>query len=96
MTAGIPPAPKVRTAVDDILERDGQAVVLVDSQVMLLSHLAAQVALTAREGLTVAQLCDHLVAVFGLPPDGTEPAVHLQTTLAELERVGVIERYGDA
>lgn len=93
MTSAVPSVSMVRTTVEDILERDGQAVVLVDSQVMLLSHLAAQAALAARGGLTVAQLCDHLVAAFGPPPDGTEPLVHLETTLTELERVGVVERY---
>jgi len=59
----------VRSRWDDALERDGEMLVLAGNDVSLLSPLAAEAALAARRGLTVAALATHLEREFGAPPD---------------------------
>ena len=86
----------VTTEVDDMLEHEGQAVVLVGSQVMLLSPLAAQVVRVAQGGATLNAVGEHLVEVFGPPSDGLEPLVHVVSMVTDLERAGVLVRGGQA
>ena len=78
MVAGEIPSPEpldvadsavVRACWDDVLERDGQLLVLVGNDVMLLSPLASAAALACEHGITVAALAEALVAQFGTPPD---------------------------
>ncbi|WP_062462183.1 hypothetical protein [Demequina soli] len=61
---------RVRSAWDDALERGGEMLVLAGNDVSLLSPVATEAVLAARQGITVASLGDHLVREFGEPADG--------------------------
>lgn len=61
----------VSAAWDDLLERDGQVLVLTGTQVTLLSPLASAAVLHCADGgVTVRALTAHLEQLFGSPPGG--------------------------
>lgn len=81
---------RITAAWDDLLERDGQALVLAGNDVTLLSPLAsAAVQFCAEGGVTVAELAAYLVAEFGVP-SGFDPAQAVRDVLIALQERGVV------
>ncbi|WP_286214854.1 hypothetical protein [Demequina sediminis] len=77
-------------AWDDLLERDGQVLVLVGNDVTLLSPLASEAALYCTgDGVTVAALTSYLEGVFGAPPSG-DPGAAVREVLAALQERAVL------
>ncbi|WP_062304523.1 hypothetical protein [Demequina subtropica] len=80
---------RVRSVWDDAIERDGQMLVLAGNEVSLLSPVATELVLAARDGISVAALGAHLAEVFGAPP-GQDPGAAVRDFLAALLQRGVI------
>jgi hypothetical protein len=80
----------VVTTVDDALVRDRQVLVLVGSEVMLLSPVSSEIVRVCAGGLSVGELGEHLLAEFGPPPAGN--SVHEQTRIMveRLREAGVV------
>ena len=81
----------VVTTVDDALIRDNQVLVLVGSEVMLLSLVSSEIVRVCAGGLSIGELGEHLLTVFGPPPD--ENSVHDQTRMlvGKLREVGIVQ-----
>lgn len=84
----------VVTTVDDALVRDGEVLVLVGSEVMLLGAVSSEIVQACAGGLTVADLGEHLLAVFGAPPEGRSVAEQTRIVLAQLHEAGVVKITG--
>lgn len=80
----------VVTTVDDALIRDDQMLVLVGSEVMLLSRVSTEIARVCAGGLTVGELGEHLLALFGPPLDGTSVAERTRVVVTELCEAGIL------
>lgn len=80
----------VVTTVDDVLFRDGHALVLVESEVLLLSPVSSEIVSACAEGMSLALLEEHLVATFGPPPAGQTVAAQTQELVRALAEVGVV------
>lgn len=81
----------VAARVDDILERDGEALVLCGSELSLLSPVAAtSVVKAAASPLTVAELADVLLDEFGPPPEG-DPSIAVRGVLSSLLERGIVD-----
>lgn len=83
----------VTSSWDDALERDGQMLVLCGNDVSLLSPVATEAALVAREGVTVAALERMLTREFGMP-DGASPGEVTRQIIAALISRGVMTLQG--
>lgn len=81
----------VVTTVDDALIRNDQMLVLVGSEVMLLSPVSTEIARVCAGGLTVGELGEHLLAVFGPPLDGSSVAERTRVVVTELCEAGVVK-----
>ncbi len=83
-------AQQVVATHDDAVERDGEMLALVGSEVVLLSAVATALVNQAATPISLAALTDRLVAQFGAPPDGD--ATSMVRELAEqLAARGVLE-----
>ena len=80
----------VVATVDDALVRDGQMLVLVASEVMLLSPVSSELVRVAASGATIAELGAHLEEVFGPPPDGKTPSEQIWIIVRGLSEAGVV------
>jgi len=81
---------RVVTAVDDVLVRNGEALVLVVCEVMLLSEIPAAMVQLCAEGMRVGELRERLVAQFGAPAHGVAAAERVTAILEELAKVGIV------
>jgi len=82
-----------RGSITDAVTRDGETVVMVGDQVMLLSPLASA-ALARIDGDTdVAVVGAALVEMFGAPPDG-DPISMTLSVLQDLSAAGVVKLDG--
>lgn len=82
-----------RLPVTDSVTRDGETVVMVGDQVMLLSPMASAAWRLLADPLSVEELSERLAAEFGPPPEGSERAA-TATLLDGLVCVGLVE-FGD-
>lgn len=74
----------------DLLERDGEALVLYAGKVVRLGALGAAILKSAEKGIELDALCRDLEEQFGAPPEGTlEDAV--RGKLSELLGEGIVE-----
>lgn len=89
-SVSISPQAVVTTSGDDLLERDGRVLVLIGSEVMLLSQIASAIVIAARGGIGVEGLTNSLVESFGVP-DGGAALTAVEHLLAELVARGVIQ-----
>jgi len=80
----------VVTTVDDALIRNDRVLVLVGSEVMLLSLVGSEVVRVCAGGLTITELGVHLLAVFGEPPNGASVHDQTRTVVGSLREVGVV------
>jgi hypothetical protein len=80
----------VVATVDDALVRDGQMLVLVASEVMLLSPVSSEIVRVAATGVTISALGTHLEEMFGPPPDGNSPWDQVRLMVARLSEAGVV------
>ena len=78
------------TTVDDALVRDHEMLVLVGSEVMLLSAVSTEIARVCAGGLTVSELGEHLFSVFGPPLDGTRVEERTRVLVTELSEAGIL------
>ncbi|MDN4472013.1 hypothetical protein [Demequina zhanjiangensis] len=90
------PAPLAEDAVvvavhEDAVERDGEMLVLVGSEVVLLSAVATALVGHAHEPADVSTLATLLVEEFGAPPSG-DPFAAVCTLAGELVARGVLEQ----
>ena len=81
----------VVTTVDDALVRHDQVLVLVGSEVMLLSPVSSEIVRVCAGGLSVVEVGRHLVSVFGSPPDGNTVAHQVRSVVDALREVGVVK-----
>jgi hypothetical protein len=79
-----------RRPVDDRLDRDGAAVVLVGDRAVRLSAVATVVVDACPEWTDADDLASLLVSRFG-PPPGADAARATRAVLAELARVGLVD-----
>lgn len=84
----------VVATVDDALVRDGQMLVLVGSEVMLLSQVSSEIVRVSASGVTVTELSDHLLAVFGEPPAGNSAPEQTRIMVTRLSEAGVVHVSG--
>lgn len=84
-----------RAPVADEVTRDGETVVMLGGQVILLSPLASAVWQWMSESAAVAasQLVDLLVDRFGVP-DGVDPEIATEAVVDDLVAVGLLIREG--
>ena len=80
----------VVTTVDDALIRNHEVLVLVGSEVMLLSPVSSEVVQVCAGGLSVGDLSAHLVDVFGPPPAGNTAGQQTRNVVEALREVGVV------
>ncbi|WP_042213596.1 hypothetical protein [Demequina mangrovi] len=80
---------RVRSVWDDVIERDGQMLVLSGNEVSLLSIVATEIARAAHDGITLEALADHLVEVFG-PPQHTDGVDAVREIIDVLMQRGVM------
>ncbi|MDN4490643.1 hypothetical protein QQX13_07340 [Demequina sp. SYSU T00068] len=85
----IPDDALVTAAWDDVLERDGQVLVLAGNDVTLLSPLASAAALACRQGISVARLTAVLEERFGVP-DGGDSSSAVREVVAALQERGIV------
>lgn len=76
--------------VVDRLERDGRTLLLLERQVVELSPLGLAAYDAASEPLTVAELTEVLVGLFGSPPEG-DPSEGVQRLVDELVGLGLLQ-----
>lgn len=79
-----------RRVVDDRLDRDGEAVVLVADRAVRLSAVATVVVDACADWTDADDLAARLVSHFG-PPPGTDAARATRAVLAELARQGLVD-----
>lgn len=80
----------VVTTVDDVLMRDGHALVLVEAELLLLSPVSSEIVAACTEGLSMGELGEHLVATFGSPPPGQSVAAQTEALVGALAEAGVV------
>lgn len=81
--------------VRDMVERDGESVVLLDGQVLHLSEMATFARECCVDWMDFPELVDRLVAEFGVPEDGDEDATRLVLgVLTSLSGSGLVELRG--
>lgn len=83
-------ADMVVTTVDDALQRGDDILVLVGSEVMLLSPVSSEIVRVCAGGLSVGELGEHLVTVFGPPPDDHTVADQTRLMIDRLREAGVV------
>lgn len=83
---------KVVASVDDALFHGGRALILVGSQVMLLSELSAEIVRRASVPLAVEELASQLAEIFGPPPPGIDAMGQVEGLVGDLEAAGVLRR----
>ena len=81
----------VVTTVDDALVRDDHVLVLVGSEVMLLSLVSSEIVRVCAGGLAVGELGMHLEAVFGPPPEDHTVHEQVRIMVERLREVGVVQ-----
>ena len=86
------PADVVVAQYDDILFRDGRALALSGSHVMLLSDVSSAVLLNAEGGISLGALAALLTDEFGTPPGAVDPLAATRDLVMELEERGLIAR----
>lgn len=84
-------ADMVVTTVDDALVRDDHVLVLVGSEVMLLSQVSSEIVRVCAGGLTIGELGAHLEAEFGPPPDGHTVHEQVRIMVERLREVGIVQ-----
>ena len=84
----------VVATVDDALVRDDQMLVLVASEVMLLSPVSSELVKVAASGATIAELGEYLTEMFGPPPGGNSPNDQVRIMVARLSEAGVVHVAG--
>jgi hypothetical protein len=77
--------------VADRVDRDGEAVVLVDRRVVRLSPLAVALLAACDDWAADQELADQLVSRFGVPPDGLAPLESTRAALLDLESQGLVD-----
>ena len=77
---------------DDILFRDGRALALEGSHVMLVSELSAAALRHAEGGITLGALCELLADEFGAPPGEPDAFAATRELVGVLAETGLIER----
>ncbi|WP_144018879.1 hypothetical protein [Demequina sp. NBRC 110056] len=81
---------RLRSEVDDFIERDGQLLVLKGNDLTLLSHVAsAAVLATMDEEQTVVSLAEILIDLYGVP-EGVDPAIAIRQIVAVLVERGIV------
>lgn len=80
----------VVTTVDDALIRGDQMLVLVGSEVMLLSPVSSEIVRISAGGLSIADVGTHLVHAFGPPPEGTTVDGQVRVLVEALCQVGIV------
>ncbi len=89
MSEALGPDAVVAAAYDDALSRDGELLVLVRAEVVLLSELASALVGYAGDGSTVSTLAARLTDEFGVP-EGVNVVETVGTLAAELVERGVL------
>jgi hypothetical protein len=77
--------------VGDRVDRQGEAVVLVDREVVRLSPLAVELVDRCAEWTDESDLAGAVVARFGPPPEGVDPTLATVEALRALHDRGVVE-----
>lgn len=80
----------VVTTVDDALFREDHVLVLVGSEVMLLSLVSSEIVAACAGGLSIDELGKHLLGKFGPPPHGHTVEAQTATLVERLQEVGVV------
>ena len=80
----------VTTTVDDALFRDDHVLVMVGSEVMLLSPVTSEIVAACAGGLSRVALGQHLESKFGAPPQGTTVEEQTDLLVRSLTDVGVV------
>ena len=80
-----------RLPVTDRIDRGGEAVGLVDRQVVRLSSLAVELMDRCADWTEEAVLTQAALARFGPPPEGVDPRQATLAALAALRDRGVVE-----
>ncbi|MGC4175666.1 PqqD family peptide modification chaperone [Demequina sp.] len=80
----------VVTTVDDALIRDEQVLVLVGSEVMLLSPVSSEIVRVCAGGMTVGELGPYLERKFGPPPNEATVAAQTAMLVQRLADAGVV------
>ena len=80
-----------RLPVQDRIDRDGEAVVLVDRQVVRISPLAVVLMDRCSEWTDVGELTQAALDRFGPPPEGVDPSATTLDALTALCDQGVLE-----
>lgn len=80
----------VVTTVDDALQRGDEVLVLVGSEVMLLSALSSEIVRVCSGGLSVGELGAHLLDEFGAPPYGASVADQTRLLVSRLHEAGIV------
>jgi len=83
-------ADMVVTTVDDALQRGDDILVLVGSEVMLLSPVSSEIVRVCAGGLSVGELGEHLLAMFGPPPNNQTVAEQTRLMIDRLREAGVL------
>ena len=84
-----------RGNIIDLLVRDGQSVVLTDTQCVRLTEIATEVLLFVHEPRSRAELVAHILHTFGPPPDDDLDA-RLDAVITELAGLGLIRESASA
>lgn len=80
----------VVTTVDDALVRYDHVLVLVGSEVMLLSPVSSEIVRVCAGGMSVGELGEHLFAQFGPPPEGNSVPEQTRIMVERLAEAGVV------
>lgn len=84
----------VRIPVADMLEHDGELLVLTESALLRLPELGAKLLAACEEPRTVAELADLLEQMFG-PPETETTLQATQTAVYALREAGLIREVND-
>ena len=80
----------VVTTVDDALIRGDDVLVLVGSEVFLLSPVSSEIVRVCAGGLTVGELGQHLLAEFGDPPAGVSVHDQVRALVDRLRQLSIV------
>jgi hypothetical protein len=75
----------------DRVDRDGEAVLLVDREVVRISALATALLDACVEWTPAAELAATLLAEFGPTPEGVDPITATEAALVTLRDQGLVE-----
>ncbi|HBX82044.1 MAG: PqqD family peptide modification chaperone [Propionibacteriaceae bacterium] len=84
----------LRIPVADMLEHDGELLVLTDSTLLRLPELGARLLTACEEPRTVAELADLLEQIFGPPEEGSTLEA-TQTAVTALRGAGLLRDVED-